>query len=50
MEAYVLGTILHQGNIFGDEEGETFIGWAVADVEGRVQAIEDEIAPKAVRS
>jgi len=42
----VLGTILHQGNIFneGDEdEGETAIGWMVADVGARVQDIEQSI-------
>jgi len=43
-EADVVGTILHQGNIFCDGEGETCIGWVVADVEARVQAIEEEIA------
>jgi hypothetical protein len=43
MEADVLGTILHQGNIFCDGEGETCIGWAVADAEARVKQIEEEI-------
>jgi hypothetical protein len=44
MEADVLGTILHQGNIFTDDgEGETCIGWVVGDVEARVQQIEEAI-------
>jgi hypothetical protein len=53
MEADVLGTILHQGNTFGDDEGETCINWAIADVEGRVQAIEEDIVlrtPTAVQA
>jgi hypothetical protein len=44
MDADVLGTILHQGNIFGGEEGETCIAWSIGAVESRVQGIEDEIA------
>jgi hypothetical protein len=44
-DAYTVGTLLHQGNIWGGDEGETAIGWMVANVEARVQQIEDEIAP-----
>jgi hypothetical protein len=42
IESDILAIIVDQGNIWGDG-GETFIGWAIADVEARVDQIETDI-------